>query len=171
MELGKVIKDLEGMKKAGFVTCNIQCFLYQLEKVTESVVVDKFVADWYEAHKGDLEFNIWDWIAFRDEPKKTKNEKFNDWLNKGVHNPIETLVKMKLFGYSVKKEKCYIVKAKGVHKNSDTLNYYRDEDRWVFVDDVESGSHRTKHTKKELEDAGFGEVFNSPLFKVEEVEE
>ena len=28
-----------------------------------------------------------------------------------------------------------------------------------------------KHTRKELEEAGFGEVFNSPLFEVEEVEE
>lgn len=27
------------------------------------------------------------------------------------------------------------------------------------------------HTRKELEEAGFGEVFNSPLFEVEEVEE
>lgn len=29
---------------------------------------------------------------------------------------------------------------------------------------------RAHHTRKELEDAGFGEVFNSPLFEVEEVE-
>lgn len=28
-----------------------------------------------------------------------------------------------------------------------------------------------KHTRKELEEAGFGEVFDSPLFEVEEVEE
>ena len=27
-----------------------------------------------------------------------------------------------------------------------------------------------KHTRKELEDAGFGEVFNCPLFEIEEVE-
>ena len=30
---------------------------------------------------------------------------------------------------------------------------------------------KAKHTRKELEEAGFGEVFNSPLFEVEEVEE
>lgn len=29
---------------------------------------------------------------------------------------------------------------------------------------------RTKHTRKELEEAGFSEVFNNPLFEVEEVE-
>lgn len=46
MELDKVIKDLEEMKKAGFIDCNIQCFLDQLEKVTESVVVDKLNAEY-----------------------------------------------------------------------------------------------------------------------------
>ena len=30
---------------------------------------------------------------------------------------------------------------------------------------------KTKFTRKELEEAGFGEVFNSPLFEIEEVEE
>lgn len=32
MELGKVVKDLKDMRKAGFIDCNIQCFLDQLEK-------------------------------------------------------------------------------------------------------------------------------------------
>ena len=30
---------------------------------------------------------------------------------------------------------------------------------------------RTEHTRKQLEDAGFGEVFNSTLFEIEEVKE
>nr|UWG75317.1 MAG: hypothetical protein [Bacteriophage sp.] len=29
---------------------------------------------------------------------------------------------------------------------------------------------KTAHTRKELEEAGFGDVFNSPLFEVKEVE-
>lgn len=32
MELDKVIKDLKDMRNAGFIDCNIQCFLDQLEK-------------------------------------------------------------------------------------------------------------------------------------------
>lgn len=31
-------------------------------------------------------------------------------------------------------------------------------------------AYRTKHTRKELEEAGFSEVFDSPLFEVEEAE-
>lgn len=70
MKLDKVIKDLEGMKKAGFVTCNIQCFLYQLEKVKESVEVDQFIADWYETYKDNLEYSIWEWMGH--EPNREK---------------------------------------------------------------------------------------------------
>ena len=169
MKLNKVIKDLEGMRKAGFTSCNIQGFLDQLEKVTESVVVDKFVADWYEEHKGDLEFNIWDWIAFRDEPKKHKNEKFNDWLNKGVHDPIQTLVKMHLFGYKVKEEKKYTVRVKGIDGYTTHLNKSLDNGAWFFASDTEIKGFRVEHTREELEKAGFGEVFNSPLFEVKEV--
>lgn len=164
MKLDKVIKDLEGMKKAGFTTCNIQCFLDQLKKVTESVVVDKFIADWYEEHKGDLEFNVWDWIAFRDEPKKTRNTKFNDWLNKGVHDPIQTLVKMHLFGYKVKEEKKYTVK---ITKTGQYL-YCVDND-FTFVTYVRPDDNpRIYHTKEELNKAGFDDVFVNPMFEVKE---
>lgn len=166
MKLNKVIKDLEGMRKAGFTSCNIQGFLNQLEKVTESVVVDKFVADWYEEHKGDLEFNIWDWIAFRDEPKKTKNGKFNDWLNKGVNTPIQTLVKMHLFGYKVKEEKKYTVK---IVKTGQYL-YCVDND-FTFVTYVRPDDNpRIYHTEEELKEAGFDDVFDNPMFEVTEVE-
>lgn len=101
--------------------------------------------------------------------KKTKNKKFNDWLNKGVHNPIQTLVKMHLFGYTVKEVKRYIVRVKNVYHNSNCLNYYNDEGRWVFVDGIETRSHRAMHTKEELVKGGFGDVFTNPMFEVEEV--
>ena len=40
----------------------------------------------------------------------------------------------------------------------------------VFGIASESRPYRSKHTRKELEEAGFEEVFNSPLFEVEEVD-
>ncbi len=143
----------------------------KLNKVTESVVVDQFIADWYEKYKDDFEYRLWEWFNHRSINDATENSEFYMWLNNSFNNPVETLVKMKLFGYKVKKEKLYFVKVKGVYENSNTLNYYADEDRWVFVDDIESGSHRTKHMKNQLEDAGFGWMFSSPGFEIEEVEE
>lgn len=35
---------------------------------------------------------------------------------------------------------------------------------------AEKGELATRFTRKQIEDAGLGEVFNSPLFEVEEVE-
>lgn len=81
------------------------------------------------------------------------------------------LIKAILDGYEVEKEKRYIVKVKGVEKGYDYLNHRISLDSWFFSGESEPLDFRTKHTRKELEEAGFGEVFNSPLFEVEEVTE
>nr|DAT17659.1 MAG TPA: Protein of unknown function (DUF1642) [Caudoviricetes sp.]DAX61795.1 MAG TPA: Protein of unknown function (DUF1642) [Caudoviricetes sp.] len=73
-------------------------------------------------------------------------------------------------GYEVEKEKRYLVKVKGVCGNYETLNCEKHSKKWLFSDREENSLYKTKHTRKELEDAGFSEVFNSPLFEVEEVE-
>lgn len=136
----------------------------------EKVVVPQFVADWYEEHKDNLEYNIWDWMKYNLEPKKRENVIFSQWLGKTVNNPAETLIKMKLYGYEVEKEKRYLVKMKGVDSKTNYLYYGMGSNTWSFRMKNESGYFRRNHTRKELEEAGFGEVFNSPLFEVEEVE-
>lgn len=75
-----------------------------------------------------------------------------------------------LDGYEVEKEKRYLVKVKGVCGNHETLNREKHSKKWLFSDREENTLYATKFTRKELEDAGFGEVFNNPLFEVEEVE-
>ena len=169
MKLDKVIKDLEGMKKAGFVTCNIQCFLDQLEKVTESVEVDQFIADWYEEYKDNLEYSLWEWMRY--DPNREKNKKFYLWLNDASNKPVETLVKMKLFGYSVEKEKKYIIKLKNVQKGSESFKFDKVIGKWYFGFNQESSTARLYHTKKDLVNAGFGWMLNSPGVEVTEVEE
>lgn len=134
----------------------------------QKVQVPKFVADWYEEHKDNLEYNIWDWMKYNLEPKKRENVIFSRWLGKTVNNPVETLIKMKLYGYEVKKEKLYRVRIKGVCFNS-CLIFERINKTWLFSSIYETDHQRGNHTRKELEEAGFGEVFNSPLFEVEEV--
>lgn len=137
----------------------------------QKVKVPQFVADWYEEHKDNLEYNIWDWTKYNLEPKKRENVIFSQWLGKTVNNPVETLIKMKLYGYEVEKEKRYLVKMKGVSKHSNYLNYDSIDDEWYLTDDENGPVVSTYHTRKQLEEAGFGEVFNSPLFEVEEVTE
>lgn len=146
--------------------------LEEADKVRQELnkpVVKQFVADWYEEHKEELEFNIWDWIKYTQEEEKIKNRQFTEWLAECENDPVETLIKMKLFGYEVEKEKRYLVKMKNLRALFCYLAYIPDEGYWTFM---ASGGKSIviKHTRKELEEAGFGDVFNSPLFEVEEVE-
>ena len=60
---------------------------------------------------------------------------------------------------------------KGIKSSQCYLNRIGNARNWVIDDKTEYNHIVTKHTRKELEEAGFGEVFNSPLFEVEEVEE
>lgn len=82
----------------------------------------------------------------------------------------ETLAAAWINGYTVEKEKRYLVKMKNLRALFCYLAYIPDEGYWTFM---ASGGESIviKHTRKELEKAGFGEVFNSPLFEIEEVEE
>lgn len=81
----------------------------------------------------------------------------------------ELFVRAWLDGYTVEKEKRYRVKAKGVCFNS-CLIFEKINKTWIFSSIYETDHQRGNHTRKELEAAGFGEVFNSPLFEVEEVD-
>lgn len=165
MELGKVIKDLKDMRNAGFIDCNIQCFLDQLEKVTESVVVDKFIADWYNKYEYNLEYKIWEWLRCPERGEGI-NKQFYLWLNNCDNKPVETLVKMKLYGYKVKEEIKYNVK---VVETKQIL--YKSDEGAKFVDIYNTTQHKKyEFTKEELNSYGMAYVFNNKGFKVEEVE-
>lgn len=166
MELNKLIKDLKDMRKAGFIDCNIQCFLDKLEKVTESVVVDQFIADWFEKYKGNLEYNIWAWMRCLERGEGV-NKQFHLWLNNCNNKPVETLVKMKLYGYKVKEEIKYNVK---VVETKQIL--YKSDEGAKFVDIYNTTQHKKyEFTKEELTRYGMAYVFNNKGFKVEKVEE
>ena len=79
------------------------------------------------------------------------------------------LIKAILDGYKVEKEPKYQVSMKGIDTNFNFLNRHRNENYWIFSSKDKNTLYQTHHTRKELEEAGFGEVFNSPLFEVEEV--
>lgn len=141
----------------------------KVRRELNKVKVKQFVADWYEENKDSFEFNVWDWIAFRDEAKKSENREFNNWINDSRENPIQTLVNMHQFGYEVKEEPKYIVKVKEIAKYRNYLVFGEISRTWFFAS-VGSNYVIFKHTRKELEEAGFGWVFDCPGVEVEEVE-
>lgn len=147
-----------------------ECCVYH--DVTKPVVVKQFVADWYEEHKEDFEgslFRCIDCIPSLYEEGELND--FEEWVVYCETKPFQTLVNMHQFGYTVEKEKRYRVKLKGINSESEYLYYGNRSCTWRFGGKNESGYFRKNHTRKELKDAGFGEVFNSKMFEVKEVEE
>ena len=165
-ELIKKYKRLEGVWDAPGAEIARQIFLQDLEQLDEpeKVKIPQFIADWYEEHKDNLEYNIWDWMKYNLEPKKQENVIFSQWLGKTVNKPVETLIKMKLYGYEVEKEKQYIVKL----KNGQPLVKAPLGGKFYFNQNITAGNY--KATRKELEEAGFGWIFSCEGIEVEEVE-
>lgn len=71
-------------------------------------------------------------------------------------------------GYEVEKKR-YLVKIKGVGDVS-FLNHDLQSDSWLINNGDNGKLFKTHHTRKELEKAGFGWVFECPGVEIEEVE-
>lgn len=132
--------------------------LKQLDE-PQKPVVKQFVADWYEDHKDNLEYNIWSYIY---NWERKEGSAFKDWIDTGRNKPIQTLINMHQFGYEVE-EKRYTVKIKAVDQY---LVSAKDENFLGFL----TSKLRTYFTRKQLEEAGFGWVFDCPGIEIEEVE-
>ena len=76
----------------------------------QKVVIPKFVADLYESIKDDFENKVYDLcLQFNRDTCELSGEVWK-WFDCGKNEPIQTLVKMKLYGYEIEKEKLYTVK-------------------------------------------------------------
>ena len=131
----------------------------------QKVTVPQFVADWYEGNKNNLDYNILNYVCGWEDQEE---DGFKNWFNHS-NKAFQTLVNMHQFGYTVEKEKRYFVRLKHAGISNSLLKRTPKGEWWFGInfDDDESQAH----TRKELEEAGFEEVFNSPLFEVKEVEE
>lgn len=127
--------------------------------------IPQFVADYIK----DAKYYEWDLDDVFDHIAEESEE---SEIYKWFYTPgnVDIFARAWLDGYEVEKEKRYIVKLKGINSESEYLYYGMGSCTWRFRGKNESGYFRKEHTRKELEEAGFGEVFNSPLFEVEEVE-
>lgn len=76
----------------------------------EKPVVPQFVAEWYEKNKDDLAWSLYSLCV--DFYKRELQDDLHNWFKYDDNKPIETLVKMKLYGYEVDKEKLYTAKLK-----------------------------------------------------------
>ena len=169
MNKQELIERIKGLKnlfgnKAEYIEIDAAIKLIEQLNEPQKTVVPQFVADYI---KYAIE-NDWD---FQDLFKCIEDEEDEELLRWVYHERNqETLAAAWINGYTVEKEKRYLVKMKNLRALFCYLAYIPDEGYWTFMASG-GGSIVIKHTRKELEKAGFGEVFNSPLFEIEEVEE
>lgn len=172
-ELYDKVEDLDlfciGIRK--YVALSEVMYLIKQLDEPQKPVVPQFVADWYEECKDDFETSLFQCI-YELFKKRNDNEltEFEEWIIDCKTEPFQTLVNMRQFGYTVEKEKRYLVKIIGITDYNSYLNYHKGEDKWTIESRMEIDAIRTEHTRKELEDAGFGWVFDCPGIEIEEVE-
>lgn len=158
-------ESLEGVWNANGAEIARQCFLRDLKQLneidTKKVTVPQSVADWIEEAKKE-EYSIFGAIS-----KAPKGE-VKGWLE--LQN-VEIFAEAWVNGYEVEKEKRYYVRLKGVDENYNYLNRINHLDAWCLTEIKTDKKFRTTHTRKELEDAGFGWVFDCPGMEVEEVQD
>lgn len=161
-ELIEKYKSYEGKWNAKRAELARQIFLEDLKQLDEprKVKVKKFVADWYERNENNLDYNIWEYIYNWDDQEESE---FKNWFNCSK-KALQTLVNMHQFGYEVDEEKRYLVKIKA---SGQYIMNNPDENAVFFY----SSRVYSKLTRKELEEAGFGWVFDCPGIEIEEVEE
>ena len=129
----------------------------------QPVKVPQFVAEIIEYYKGK---NATLYDALRE---KNFNKQYNEWLM-NEQDAYNKVARAWLDGYEVEKDKRYIVKMKGIVNALSFLSYHKNADIWTVTDKNNSDGHRAHHTRKELEDANFGWVFDCPGIEIEEVE-
>ena len=127
----------------------------------EKPVVPQYVADWYEENKDYFEWNLYNLCV--DFHERKLQEDLHEWFNYLSNKPIETLVKMKLFGYEVEKEKLYLASFRDTDQY---LGWNEKLGEWFMsCSPFTSGVEQTQETWE-----GVG-IWNNPAFEITEVEE
>lgn len=165
MNVKELIKKFEERKT---IIGNFQGYAVWWEDVKEifeqldepkPVKVPQFVADWIEVCKAHLTSSLY--TAMNPNFMKENNQSFDLilWIKKTSNQDL--FARAWLDGYEVEEEKQYLVKIKA------TKHYLvKDGNGKIFF----SLAFKGYFTKKELEEAGFGWVFDCEGVEIEEVD-
>ncbi|CEV64066.1 phage protein [Streptococcus pneumoniae] len=145
-------------------TSMVELFLKELKQLDEpqKVKIPQCVAEYIEFKKKN-NFHVYGAMRVIEDHY---DKKVPDWF---YENNIEKFCLAWLNGYEVEKEKRYFVKIKGNIKEN-MLVYGEFLKRYFFTKSFSLDDVIYSHTRKELEDANFGWVFDCSGIEIEKVE-
>ena len=119
--------------------------------------VPQYVADWYEKNKGNLDYNLWNYIMDWED---TEEDSFKRWVNSSK-DAFQTIINMHQFGYEIKEEKKYLVKliqgGQYLHTDQSGVTYF-------------TAFSQSSYTKDKLEELDLEWLFDCPGIELEEVQ-
>ena len=168
MNLQRLIERYKKMKANKKKMTSVDLVLKDLQSLDEpeKVKIPQFVSEHIEWAKEEDFHLLGAMNAIATSGRKNLYEWFWDY-----DDNMELFARAWLDGYEAEKEKRYLVKIKGICGNHETLNREKHSNKWLFSDREENSLYNTKFTRKELEEAGFGWVFDCEGIEIEEVEE
>lgn len=175
MNKQELIEQIEGLKnlfgnKSEYIEIDAAIKLIEQLDETQKPVVPQFVADWYENNKDDFEGALFRCIDLIPSVYEDGDlSEIESQVIEGHTEPFKTLVNMHQFGYTVEEEKRYYVRFKWIEEAYSYLTLIKHLNTWTLSSIKLDKKFRTEHTRKELEKANFGWVFNCPGIEIEEV--
>ena len=127
----------------------------------EKIKIPQFVADWI-THSKNIGRSLFGAMSIFEE--NTEIKKWMQWADNQ-----ETFARAWLDGYKVEKEKRYRISMPKTRNYMNNAQFLCEKDGKIFWCG-EWYPFRTKFTRKELEEAGFGWVFSCEGIEIEEVE-
>ena len=154
---------IERIKKLDESYLKMELVLELVKQLEEPVKVPQCVADVIEGAREESP-ELEDAFKYAWEVDTIE---FREWFRKLENR--NNFARAWLDGYEVEKEKRYTVAVKGNIKEN-MLVYGEVVERYFFTKSYTLTKVNYAHTRKQLEEAGFGWVFDCPGIEIEEVE-
>lgn len=161
MNKKEALKRIEAQKETLLKLTGWAVYVY-IEELIKSidephkVTIPRVIAEYIEQKKDD-DYHL---LGAMIEIRSHKNKEIDEWFEFKEDDNMETFARAWIDGYEVEKEPKYTVKFKAT-------NQYLCDDDGIGLHI--SPSFRSNFRKSDLEKLSLTEVFNSPLFEVEEV--
>lgn len=165
MNKQELIERIEGLKnlfgsKAEYIEIDMAIRLISELDEPQEVIVPQFVAEFITEQK-----KLGHMLSYSIDAC------MSDIVAEWYWDNSELFVRAWLDGYTVEEEKRYYVRFKFIEEAYSYLTLIKHLNTWTLTSIKLDKKFRSEHTKKQLEYAGFGWVFDCPGIEIEEVEE